>query len=155
MTGLDVSRLAPDDIVAALRSFPRRFRELVESVPPPDLPDEVVDHVDHVGRSIGMIAESMRQVLVQDRPVVHPAVVDDAAREWAHTGSTSVDDVLHFLDVECNSLADAVAHTASDAWTRTGTVATADREISALDLAREAVRTASEHLRAAEQRLRV
>lgn len=151
MSGLDVSRLSPDDATAALRSYPRRFRELLTSVEPDDLPDEAVEHADHVARSVAMLGEATRQVLVQDEPTLLPAVADDAARAWAFDGSSSVEDVLAFLTMECNSLADAIAHVPADGWTRTGTVAGSGQKLSALDVVREAVRTGSDELRAAER----
>jgi hypothetical protein len=154
MSGLDLSHLSPGDAVAALRSYPRRFRELFASVDEAALPDAAVDHADHVARSLAMIGQALHQVLVQDRPTLLPAVLDDAAREWAHAGSSSVDDVLDFLTVEANALADAVSDVPADAWTRPGLVAGRESEVTALDLLREAVRTGSDHLRAAEAAVR-
>ena len=153
MSQLDVSRLSPEDIVAALRSYPRRFRELLTSVEPHDVPAEAIEHADHVARSIALLGEAMRQVLVQENPTLMPAVADDGQREWAHTGAGSVDDALAFLEMEANAMADAVADVSSQAWTRRGTVAGSGQVLSALDIAREAVRTGSDHLRAAERLL--
>jgi hypothetical protein len=149
--GLDLSRLAPDDAIAALRSYPRRFREALTSVEPEDLPQEAVEHADHVARSLALLGEALRQVLVQDHPTLLPAVADDSARLWAFDGSSSVEDVVAFLTMECNALADAIADVPSDAWPRTGTVAASGQSLTALDIVREAVRTGSEHLRAAER----
>lgn len=151
MSGLDLSRLAPEDAIAALRSYPRRFREALTSVDPQDLPHEAIEHADHVARSMALLGEALRIVLVQDRPTLLPAVADDSAREWAFDGSSSLDDVLAFLTMECTALADAIADIPSGAWTRTGVVAGSGQEMSALDIVREAVRTGSEHLRAAER----
>jgi hypothetical protein len=154
MSGLDLSRLAPDDAVAALRSYPRRFREVLTSVEPEKLPYEATEHADHVARSMAMLGEALRQILVQDRPTLLPAVADDSTRLWAFDGSSSVDDVLAFLAMECNALADVIVDVASDAWTRSGIVAGAGTEMTALDIVREAVRTGAEHLRAAERAVR-
>jgi hypothetical protein len=151
MSGLDLSHLAPDDAVAALRSYPRRFRELLTAVDAADVPVEAIEHADHVARSVAMLGEALRQVLVQDDPVLMPAVADDSAREWSFAGSSSIDDVLAFLEMECNALADTIRDVPSDAWTRTGTTAGSGQKMSALDIVREAVRTGSDHLRAAEQ----
>ena len=154
MSGLDVSRLSPEDIVAALRSYPRRFREVLTSVEPHEVPSEAIEHADHVARSLAMLGEAMRQVLVRDDPILMGAVTDDSQREWAHAGAWSIDDALAFLDMEAHALADAVADVpSSDAWTRRGTVAGSRQSVSALDVAREAVRTGSDHLRAAERLL--
>jgi len=154
MTGLDVSRLAPDDAVAALRSYPRRFREVLTSVEPEDLPDEAIEHADHAARSLALLGEALRQVLVRDRLTLMPAVADDSAREWAFDGSWSPDDVLAFLSMEANALAEVIADVPSGAWTRRGTVAGSGQEMSALDIVREAVRTGADHLRAAAQAIR-
>ena len=154
MSGLDVSRLAPDDAVTALRSYPRRFREALTSVDLEDLPQEAVEHADHVARSVALLGEALRQVLVQEHPTLLPAVADDAAREWAVDGSSSVDDVLAFLTMECNGLAEAIADVPSDAWTRRGVAAGSGQEITALDIVRDAVRTGADRLRAAERAIR-
>jgi len=153
MTGLDVSRLSPEDMVAALRSYPRRFRELLTSVEPHEVPAAAIEHTDHAARSLALLGEAMRQVLVQDDPTLMPAVADDGQRDWAHAGAWSIDDALAFLEMEAHALADAVADVSSDAWTRHGTVAGSGQSISALDIAREAVRTGSDRLRAAEHAL--
>ncbi len=93
----------------------------------------------------------MRQVLVDDEPVLMPAVADDAARDWSFAGSSSADDVLTFLDMAATEFADAVARVPADAWTRTGTVAGSGQRLRAIDILREAVRTGADHLRAAER----
>src|SRR3954451_22725641 len=98
---------------------------------------------------MALLGEALRQVLVQNDPVLVPAVGDDSAREWSFAGASSIDDVLAFLEMECNALADAIAPVPSDAWSRTGTVAGSGQTMSALDIVREAVRTGSDHLRAA------
>ena len=149
MSGLDLSRLAPDDAVAALRSYPRRFREVLTSVDPDELPAEAIEHADHVARALALLGEALRQVLIQDGPTLLPAVPDDSARQWAFEAPPSVEDALAFLSMESNALADVIADVPSDAWTRAGTVAGSGQEMTALDIAREAVRTGAEHLRAA------
>jgi hypothetical protein len=160
---LDLSRLSPSDAVAALRSYPRRFRGLLTSLDEDERADDLVhragpdgrsavDHADHVARSIAILGEALRQVLVHDNPTLLPAVADDSAREWQMAAQpSSVDAALDFLDVECNGMADTIERTPADDWSRTGTVAGSGLVMSALDVVREAVRTGSEHLRAAER----
>lgn len=151
MSGLDLSHLSPHDAIAALRSYPRRFRELFESVEPDELTDEAIAQADHVARSVALLGEALRQVLIQDDPVLLPAVTDDNTRDWVHPGATATNDVLDFVSMESNALADAIADVDSAAWTRTGTVAGSGQKVSALDIVREAVRTGAAHLRVAEQ----
>jgi len=149
--------------VAALRSYPRRFRALLTSFDEDERADDYVhragpdgrsaiDHADHVARSMAILGEALRQVLVRDDATVVPAVGDDSAREWEMAAQpSSVESVLDFLSVECNAMADAVDRTPPDAWVRTGTVAGSGQRMTALDIVREAVRTGAEHLRAAER----
>ena len=133
--------------------IPRRFREALTSVDPQDLPQEAIEHADHVARSMALLGEALRQVLVQDHPTLLPAVADDSARQWAFDGSSSVDDVLAFLTMECNA-GRRDRRGAVRRWTRTGIVAGSGQEMSALDIVREAVRTGAEHLRAAERAIK-
>ena len=164
--GLDVSKLSPSDIVAALRSYPRRFRALLTTFDETERADDLlhrsgpdgqsaVDHADHVARSMAMLGQALHQVLSSEHPTLLPAVTDDHARQWEMAAQpTAVDAVLDFLTVETDALADAVEHTPSEAWTRAGTVAGGGGEISALRIAQEAVATGANHLRAAERALR-
>jgi hypothetical protein len=163
--GLNVSRLAPGDAVAALRSFPRRFRAALTSLDDDDRasaddlvhragPDglSAIDHADHVARSVAVLGEALRQVLVQDEPTLLPAVADDSAREWQMAAQpAAVDAVLDFVAVECDSMADLVERTGADDWTRKGTVAGSGQTMTAIDIVREAVKTGADHLRAAER----
>jgi len=161
--GLDVSRLSPSDAVAALRSYPRRFRSLLTSLDEDERPDDLVhragadglsavNQADHVARSAAILGEALRQVLVQDDATLLPAVADDSAREWQMAAEpASVDATLEFLDVECNALADMVERTPADDWTRSGTVAGSGKKMTALAIVREAVRTGADHLHAAER----
>jgi len=111
-----------------------------------------VDHADHVARSIAILGEAVRQVLVQDDPTLLPAVADDSAREWQMAAQpTAATAALDFLDAECNAMADTVERTPADDWTRSGTVAGSGEKMTALAIVREAVRTGSDHLHAAER----
>ena len=91
--GLDLSRLSPSDAVAALRSYPRRYKAQLTSLDEDERADDfvhragpdcqsAVDHADHAARSIAILGEALRQVLVHDNPTLLPAVADDSAREW-------------------------------------------------------------------------
>lgn len=160
---VDVSHLSPSDAVAALRSYPRRYRALLTPLDPDEKPDDLpyrpgddghsaVEHADHAARAVALIADAVHEVLVSDRPVLMPAVIDETARDWA-AGLLTVDSVLDFVTVECEVFADAIERVSASEWTRGGLVAGRERELTALDLVREAVRTGSDHLRAAERAL--
>ena len=56
MTGLDVSKLLPPDALAALRSYPRRFRNEVASI-------EGDDDMEELAARIGPSGESAIQIM--------------------------------------------------------------------------------------------
>jgi hypothetical protein len=165
MAGLDVSNLAPGDAVAALRSYPRRYRSLLTTFDDDEKPDDLVhragadgrsavDHVDHVARSLAILGRALHDVLQHDDVTVAPATFDDDAREWqVASGDPSLQAALDFLTVECEGLADAVSRVPAESWARTATAAGEGRTVTALDIVREAVRTGAEHLRTAERTL--
>lgn len=156
---LDVSRLAPGDAVAALRSFPRRFAAVLTLL---DGEDEAVlhragpdglsalDHADLAGRDLAVLADAVGRVLEGRGQGLHPAVIDPDARSYAHDVAQDPDAALDLVALESGALADRAAAVAPESWAETGTVAGAG-EVAALDLLREAVRATAEHLHHAEQ----
>ena len=150
--------LSPADAVVALRSFPRRFREVLtlgpgedESVLHRNGPDgrSALDHVDLAGRDLAVLADAVDAVLTQDRPTLHPAVGDPAARSYAVDPGVDATAALDLLTLEAGGLADRVEHVAAGEWSRTGSAA-GGGDLTAVDVLREAVSTTAAHLRAAE-----
>ena len=94
--------------------------------------------------------DSIRRTLVDTEPVLPGATVDPREREWAVGQDSSAEAALDFLTTESNTLADQLESVGASAWNRKAKIAGSDRTVTALDLAREAARTGSEHLRAAE-----
>ena len=161
MAGLDVSRLSPNDAVNALRSYPRRYRGVLTSFEKDEKPDDLVyragadgrsavEHADHAARAVALGGEALRQVMTQHEPVIQKAVIDDSARDWTMDGTDDVETVLGFLTSECETLADQVARVDASLWNRAATVAGSGRRVTALDIARDAVKAGGDHLRAAE-----
>jgi hypothetical protein len=161
MAGLDVSRLAPRDCVAALRSFPRRFRAVITTVGDDERPDDIahrpgpdghsaLDIADRTARAIDALGDATRAVLVTDGGKLPAELFDDAARPWRDTGVDSVDSVLDLVTLECGRIADEVEHVDADRWTRTATLTGSGRTVTALDVVREAVRAGAEGIKAAE-----
>jgi acyl-CoA reductase-like NAD-dependent aldehyde dehydrogenase len=150
MSDIDLSRLAPSDAVAALRSYPRRYRGLLRPVDDDDVtevahrigPDgrSSIEIVSDVTRTFVVLGEALHQINVNPTPVVHAAVVDPAERQWDTPPPEELDDALTMFADEANALAEAVSRVATDAWTRTGTAAGTGAVISAIDVVREAVR---------------
>jgi hypothetical protein len=161
MAGLDVSRLAPRDCVAALRSYPRRFRATITTVGDDERPDDVahrpgpdghsaVDVADRTARAIDALGDAARTALVTDHATLPAELFDDGARPWRDAGGEPVESVLDLLTLECNRLAAEVERVDADSWTRTATIAGSGRTVSALDVVREAVRVGAEGIKAAE-----
>lgn len=159
MDTADVARLTPQDAVVTLRSLPRRFRTALRPVDDDGL-DELaervassgrspLDHLVDADRSLTLLHRALDQVLHHDQPVLAPATIDPAARDWppAHGG---LEVELAHLEATAVAFADRAARVPAPEWGRTGTVA-GGGPIDALDLLREAVRTAVTDLRAAQQ----
>jgi len=154
---LDVSGLSPSDAVAALRSFPRRFREVLAVDDDDDGPlhragpdgRSALDHADLAGRDLAVLADTVGRVLDGSTSALHPAVTDLAARSYASDVSVTAEAAVDLLELEARGLADRAEHVDAGSWGETADVAGGGK-VTALDVLREAVRTTAEHLRAAE-----
>jgi hypothetical protein len=157
MTGLDLSHLSGPDAAVAMRSYGRRFRQAI--LPLDDDPDaeELAQRIGPDGHSAlelvvdtthtwVLLAQALHQVVVQDGPVLHPGVLDAHERVWDGPPAVSLHDALTRLEDEAGALAEAIEHIHSPDWSRTATVA-GGAAVTALDLAKEAVRTGADNLR--------
>ena len=86
----DTSSISPNDAVTALRSYPRRFRSALSPIDGDESIEELgqqvgpdgesaVDQTAHVVRTWTVLREALRQIQVNDTPVVHGAVIDPFA----------------------------------------------------------------------------
>ena len=152
----------PSDAVVALRSLERRFRGLFAGREDDESPDDLahrigpdghaaIDHVVAATRGITFLGRALEQLLVEDDPALHPAVVDRTAREWGDPPGGTVEERLAELAGEADTLADRVEHVPASDWSRHARVAGNDADVSALDVLWDAVDNAVEHLRDAER----
>jgi hypothetical protein len=156
---LDLSKTSPADIAQTMRSLPRRFREAlaVRSDDDQDAlaavlgPDgrSALDHVAGTGRMLALFDGALTEVVNGRRPVLHDAITDPGARTWEHA-ATDLEGELSLLDGEAEALAQRVEATSPPQWSEVGRVV-GGTELSALDLAKEAVQVAITGLRATEQ----
>ena len=159
-----MTELAPSDAVVALRSLPRRFRGALtppnpnEEQPLDDLAHRpgsngrsALDHVSSVARSLTLLQRAVEQVLHEDDPVLHAAVVAENEREYLDTASVPIDQALLDLEVSATSFANAVEHVSAPEWSRQGRVAGQDTNVTAAQLLRQAVDEAVAGLKAAER----
>lgn len=154
----------PSDAVVALRSLGRRYRGAFAGLDADESPDDLahrngsdgrsaLDHVVAATRTITFLGRALEQTLVDDDPVLHPAALDAAEREWPDATGT-VDERVSELAWEADHLADRVDHVAAADWGRHARVAGRDATTSAAAILWDAVDTAVEHLRAVERTLR-
>ena len=154
----------PSDGVVALRSLGRRWRALFAGLGDDEKPDDLahrpgadrrsaVDHAQHATRTITLLDRALEQLLVDDDPVLHPAVVDLEQRSWEPT-DTSVDDAIDELVDRAERLAQRAERATAEDWARAASVAGADVSVTALAVLWDAVDTAVADLRAAESVLR-
>jgi hypothetical protein len=149
-------QLKPPNLITALRSFPRRYREALATVPPD--PDLLVKPVDghtvlallaDTAHSIALIDHAVEQTLVHDRPAVDASVVGASARRAPAGSSPAVATLLDELTAHTTALADRLDRAPTAGWSRT---ADADgHTVRVSDLARTAVRTGAENLRLLER----
>jgi len=160
---MDLSSLAPSDIVVALRGLERRYRGLFAGLGEDESPDDVahrvvggwspIEHIVAAAWDISAADRALAAVLTADTPTLPLADVDPAARPKPGGVTGTVHERLSELGLEANAAADRVDHTAARDWARAGLVEGTDRRVTALDIARRAVETGVTHLRAAEEAL--
>ena len=156
----DLSRLGALDLATALRSYPRRYRETIDrAARTHDLPAEEVvcrpgpdgttgtDHLLDAVSTLTLVEQALTQVLRTDDPALHPGVLDPTHRQWAPPSGLSLGTLLEMLDDQCEDLADVIDAVPGPDWLRPGHLADGPA-VSAIDLAREAVRVGSVNLRA-------
>lgn len=128
--------LAPSDAVAALRSFPRRFREVLDAagddIAPPERLAEVVAQVGAAGAALAAHGEAVRLALAgRAGPAAGPVA-----------GPTGAEAALDLVTLEAGALADRVEHLGAATWAASP---------AALEHLRHAVDEAASHLRAARR----
>lgn len=81
--------------------------------------------------------------------MIEAGVIDETARSWTLAADTSIESALDSLSAEVRQLAEQIDATHGEQWARRASVA-GGASVTALELAQEAARSGSEHLRAAE-----
>lgn len=157
---MDLSKLAPSDIVVTLRGLERRFRGLFAGLGEDESPDDIahrvaggwspIEHIVAAAWGIGAADRALTAVLTADDPVLDPSDVEPDARPKPGGVSGTLHERLAELGFEATAAADRIEGTASRDWTREGTVDGTDRRVTALDLAKLAVDAGVRHLRGAE-----
>lgn len=156
--GLDYDSVSPRDAVAAVRSYPRRYRGLLAAPSPadPDAPDHAtrrrpdpstwsaLEYTAHVADVIDHLGPAIRRIRLEDEPTITLFDNDERAVQQAYNEMPRAE-VLGWLDLACAELASIVEAVDADDWTRIGHFEWGDR--TALAMARNAVHEGSHHLR--------
>lgn len=143
--GFVVGDVSPRDGALALRSFPRRFTELLEVRPGSgDDPDQrravVTRHAEAAALAIRAAAAALEQTLVEDEPVLDAVPRPPEGQ-----------DALERLRSSADALADLADRTRGSQWTRRAT--RGDDPVTALELLDEGVHAGAHHLREASNEL--
>ena len=158
---LDVTRLSPADAVAALRSYPRRYGTALLPLDDDEAaqralvmgPDGVapIDLAYDTYATMAGLRRALEEVIVHDNPVLLAALFDPSQRHYSGPAGDDPDAILDLLGTEATGLADRVERVAVAEWSRSGTESGTGRAVTALDVVREAVRTAADNLRLLER----
>ncbi|HWC11954.1 MAG TPA: DinB family protein [Acidimicrobiales bacterium] len=161
--GLDYGSIKPLDAIAAIRSFPRRYRAslttfgqdedadaLARRRPGPD-EWSALEHAAYAADMIDRYAPAVRRMLVEDNPTL-PFFGPEARVEEERWNESPVGRVVSDMETACADMASALDAVGADDWTRRGRFDWGERDI--LAAAREAVHQGSHHLRDIEQVLR-
>jgi hypothetical protein len=144
--GFDRAGLTPADGAAALRSFGRRFRELLEPehedaiAPGPEERAAILALAGAAASEIADAGAALRRVLIQDRPALDPE---------ASIPSGSAEGALERLVSVGEEVAALAGSASGEAWRRIGVRDGVD--VRALDILAEAVHAAVHRLRAAAE----
>ena len=148
--------VTPRDAFVAVRSFPRRWRELL--APDGFLDDHVISyrpspeewsalhHAGHLADALRTAANRLARVRTADRPLLAEV---PGQQSLPVEDDGSVEMVLTRMADSCARLAAEIDKTGPDDWQRVGM--RRREEVSAIDLAREAVHEGAHHLRDAER----
>jgi len=143
--GFDGAHLSPSDAIVALRSFPRRFTELLDRPAAEGAVDDprgrVLAAAGWAAAAIAGTGEALRVALIEDDPEVGP---DWATRPVAEGGP--VPESLGGLTSAADTVANLASSTAAEAWKREAHLGTT--KVTVLELLREAVHAGAHYLRA-------
>ncbi len=151
--GIDPSTIKPPDAIAAVRSYPRRYRRLLVRLddeegagivtrrPGPDQ-WSALEHAVHVADALEAVARALEQVRVHDDPSIDVAVRPPRFEP--------VDGVLGRLRAASERLASVADVVAGKDWQRSGRLPDGEA-VTALALLRHAVHLGAHHRRAMER----
>jgi hypothetical protein len=161
--GLEYDSILPADAVAALRSYPRRYKEQFPPRDDDEKPDGVIrrrpeptvwsalEYAAHVADAVRELGDAVRVMTIQDHPTIGFFDPDERAEQERYN-ERDRERVLSDLTAACEQAATNLADVDNKSWSRTATFPWGDRD--ALTMARNAVHEGYHHLRDIELVLR-
>lgn len=159
--GLVYDSLAPQDAIQALRSFPRRYREVIgpfiddEDVlrrRPDPSPWSALEYTAHVADVFETLTSDILKMVQADDPRLPDAWNPDERAEVGQYNEMEPRDALDWLERSATQSADTLSRFSSDDWSRTGQFDFGQRDV--LDMVRNMVHEGVHHLRDVERVLR-
>jgi DNA segregation ATPase FtsK/SpoIIIE, S-DNA-T family len=163
--GLDYDTVSPSDAIAAVRSFPRRYREalfgLTESTD--EHPDAVVrrrpdpstwsalEYTAHVRDALEWMADAIRRMNREREPTIDSFDQDQRAIDERYN-EQDVNQMLDGLTAAADRLAAVLRDVDAGDWGRIGHFSWGDRDM--LAMTRNAVHEGAHHLRDVDKVLR-
>jgi hypothetical protein len=153
--GLGYDTISPHDAIVAIRSYPRRYREVLGDLDDPARVEMVrrrpdpttwsaLEYTAHVRDILGYMAEVFLRILREDNPKID--FVDPDHRASAdHYNEQDPEVVLEGLQTNAERAAAALEQATPDDWTRKATFPWGERDL--LAMARNAVHEGYHHLR--------
>ena len=159
--GLAYDSISPQDAIQSLRSFPRRYREVIGPFIDDDevlrrRPDastwSALEYTAHVADILEAMTPQLVEVVQKNDPHINdPLDQDQRAVDRAYN-DMEPRDVLDWLDRSSTAAADTAARFTSDDWSRKAEYPYGQREL--IDIARNMVHEGVHHLRDVENVLR-
>jgi hypothetical protein len=155
--GLNYDTILPPDMVVALRSYPRRYREFFPPRDDDEKPDGVIrrrpapgvwsalEYAAHVSDVFDELADVVQRMVKGSEPTMKHGLDPDARATEAKYNEQDRDAVLARLETSAEHMADVIARVPNDAWRRTATFPFGERDV--LTMARNSVHEGYHHLR--------